>query len=129
MLPSKKNTRAKLTESTWPSCACSERGSCVRRKNWSTGKNRWPMSGDDAKKAASQMNIDPRSIYEMIRKLLLDGLFDVPVTASVIVDRARERFGKKLKAAHIQTYMRKFMTAGVVHAVKPDKSQANYYVI
>jgi hypothetical protein len=65
----------------------------------------------------------------MIRKLLLNGLFDIPVSAGVIVDRIRERFGKKLKTAHIQTYMRKFMTAGIVHAVKPDKSQANYYVL
>jgi hypothetical protein len=87
------------------------------------------MSGDDPKEVASGMSLDPSGIYEMIRKLLLDGLLDVPVSAGVIVDRIRERFGKRLKSAHIQTYMRKFMQAGVVHAVRPESSQANYYVL
>jgi hypothetical protein len=87
------------------------------------------MSGDDAKDAASRMDLDPDSIYEMIRKLLLSGLFDAPISSALIVDRIRETFGKKLTTAYIQTYMRKFMRAGLVHAVRPSNSQANHYVL
>jgi predicted transcriptional regulator len=87
------------------------------------------MSGEDPKELAVRMNLDPSSIYEIIRRLLLDGLFDVPVPSALVVDRIRERFGRKLSTAYVQTYMRKFMEAGIVHAVKPNKSQSNYYVL
>jgi hypothetical protein len=34
-----------------------------------------------------------------------------------------------MKTHHIQTYMRKFMESGIVHAVKPEGSKLNYYVL
>jgi hypothetical protein len=86
------------------------------------------MSGDP-KAHALQMELDPKSNYELIRKLLLDDFFSVPVTSAQVVHRIRERFGRKLNTTYIQTYMRKFMGAGVIHAVRPQNSMANYYVL
>lgn len=87
------------------------------------------MHGDPPKDIALHMDLDPDSYYELIRQVLLEGLFDVPVTSAVIVRRIRERFGKRISTTYIQTYMRKFMSAGVLHAVRPQNSRSNYYVL
>lgn len=85
--------------------------------------------GEGSKETAARMDLDAGSIHEIIRKLLLDGLFDGPISSARIVDRIREKFGRKLSTTYIQTYMRKFMRAGLIQAVRPENSQANYYVL
>lgn len=87
------------------------------------------MSGNDPKAVAKAMSFDPSSRYEFIRQLIVEGSFDSPVTSSEVVRLIREKFGRKLKTTYIQTYLRKFMEAGVIHAVTPRGSKLNHYVL
>ncbi len=87
------------------------------------------VAGEDPKEIARRMDLDGGSNYELIRKLLVEGLFDAPVSSAQVVGRIRETSGKKLSTGYVQTYMRRFMGAGLVHAVRPNKSQSNYYVL
>lgn len=87
------------------------------------------MHGDPPKDIARRMDLDPESYYDFIRKLLIEGLFDTPAPSTVIVRRIGERFGKRMSTGHVQTYMRKFMVAGIVHAIRPQNSRSNYYVL
>jgi hypothetical protein len=87
------------------------------------------MSGDELKAIAAHMDLAPSSIYDLIRNLFVEGLFDAPIPSERIVDRIRERFGKRMRTAYVQTYMRKFMSAGIARAVKPKAARGNYYVI
>jgi len=75
------------------------------------------------------MDSENGSNYEVLRKLLAAGFLDVPVPSAQIVDRIRETSGRRLSTGYIQTYMRKFMKEGLVHAVRPANSRSNYYVI
>jgi len=87
------------------------------------------MSGDNPKTVAGKMLFDHDSNYELIRLLVVEGFFDLPVSSNELVHRIREKFGRKLRSNYVQTYMRKFMKAGVIHAVKPTDSRVNYYVL
>ncbi len=60
---------------------------------------------------------------------VLDGLFDSPVSSEDVIRRIKEKFGKRWKTSYVQTYMRKFMEAGVIHAVKPVGHKGNYWVL
>jgi len=60
---------------------------------------------------------------------VLDGLFDSTVSSEDVIRRIKEKFGKRWKTSYVQTYMRKFMEAGVIHAVKPVGHKGNYWVL
>ena len=60
---------------------------------------------------------------------VLDGLFDSPVSSEDVIRRIKEKFGKRWKTSYVQTYMRKFMEAGVIHAVKPVGHKGNYWIL
>jgi len=87
------------------------------------------MSGDNPKDVAKAMSFDRDSNYEFIRQLIVEGFFDLPVASSGVVRRIREKFGRKLKTNYVQTYMRKFMEAGVIHAITFEGSKGNHYVL
>jgi hypothetical protein len=87
------------------------------------------MATEATRQTLSLMNIDTDSNYELIRRLVLEGAFDSPLSSAEVVRRIQERFGKRIPTSYIQTYMRRFMEAGVIRAVKPNGSTANYYVI
>ena len=87
------------------------------------------MSGNDLKAVAKTMTFDRGSRYDFIRHLIVEGSLDSPVTSREVVRLVREKFGRKLKTSHVQTYMRKFMEAGVIQAVTPRGSKVNYYVL
>lgn len=87
------------------------------------------MSGDNPKDLAKAMSFDRDSNYEFIRQLIVEGFFDLPVASSGVVRRVREKFGRKLRTSYVQTYMRKFMEAGVIQAVTFEDSKGNYYVL
>lgn len=87
------------------------------------------MSCNDPKIIAGRLLFDHESYFEMIRLLVVEEFFDLPVSSSDLVRRIREKFGRRLLSSYVQTYMRKFMKAGVIHAVKPTDSKVNYYVL
>jgi hypothetical protein len=81
------------------------------------------------KQKTHSLAIGPKSRYALLRHLILDGFFDLPVLSEQIVHRVREKFGKRWKTSYIQTYMQKFMSAGIIHAVKLDGAGQNYWVL
>lgn len=87
------------------------------------------MSGKSLKEKARALAIDPQSRYVLLQKLILDGLFDSPLPSDEVVLRIREKFGKRWKTNHVQTYMQKFMKAEIIHAVKPMGHKGNYWVL
>lgn len=87
------------------------------------------MPSDGPKESVRTIVIEPGSKHAMLRQLVLDGLFDSPVSSAEVVRRIAEKFGARVKTSHVQTYMRKFMEHGIIHAIKPEDSTANYYVL
>lgn len=66
--------------------------------------------------------------HEMIRVLITEGFFDAPVSSRDVVRRIRERFGVRWATGRVQIYMKKFLVAGVLHAVKPAGTDKNFWV-
>lgn len=87
------------------------------------------MSGESLKEKARTLAIDSQSRYALIQKLIVAGFFDAPVSSEAVVLKIKERFGRRWKTGHIQTYMRKFMDADFIHAVKPAGHTRNYWVL
>jgi hypothetical protein len=83
----------------------------------------------ELKNHAKGMVAKPGSIYAFIQSMIIEGFFDAPVSSSSVVIRIAEKFGKRVKSNHIQTYMRKFMLLGVIHAVKDQVSSTQYWVL
>ena len=86
------------------------------------------MSGKQIKEKAATLRVAPGSRYELLQKLILQGFFDSPVSSGDIVLIVKERFGKSWKTPFIQTYMRKFMEASVIRAIKPNLGN-NFWVL
>ena len=61
--------------------------------------------------------------------MILEGEFDDPIPSATVVHRIKEKIGKRWRTSHVQTYMAKFMRAGIVQAVKPAGSTVNYWVL
>lgn len=87
------------------------------------------MSGRSYKEQARQLALDATSRYVLLRDLICEGFFDSPVSSEEVVRRIKERFGKRWKTSHVQTYMQKFMSAGIIHAIKPARERINYWAL
>src|SRR2546428_12212395 len=87
------------------------------------------MAGNSSKQRAAALEIEPNSRHGMLRRLVLDGFFDSPVSSEAVVRGIKERFGKRLDTNHVQTYMQKFMKADIIHAVKPTGHRGNYWIL
>ena len=87
------------------------------------------MSGKTLKQSAADIALEPKSRYASLRQLIVEGFFDAPVSSKDVVHRIREKFGRKWKTSHVQTYMRKFMTAEIINAVKPQGNTNNFWVL
>lgn len=87
------------------------------------------MSGKALKEKARALVIDSGSRYAQLQTLICDGFLDSPVSSEGVVLRIRETFGRRWKTSHVQTYMQKFMRAGIVHAVKQTGHHGNYWVL
>jgi hypothetical protein len=81
------------------------------------------------KAKAEAVIVDPESGYGVLKKLILEDEFDEPISSATVVRRIQEKLGKRWRTSHVQTYMAKFMRAGIVHAVKPVGSTMNYWVL
>jgi hypothetical protein len=90
------------------------------------------MSGnslDVLRAKVEAMPVDPQSGYGVLKKLILEHELDEPISSASVVDRIKEKVGKRWKTNRVQTYMAKFMQAGIIHAVKPSGSTVNYWVL
>src|SRR5260370_12389517 len=85
------------------------------------------MDGSPAKKLAEALTVDPKSRSALLRRLILDGFFDLPVSSSDVVLRVREKFGKRWQSSWVQVYLRRFMEAGVIHAIKPRGDRGHFW--
>jgi hypothetical protein len=87
------------------------------------------MPVESLKEKARNLSIDPGSRYAHLRKLIVDGFFDSPVSSEAVVSRISEKAGKRWKTSYVQTYMRKFMAADIIQALKPPGHNVNYWVL
>ena len=87
------------------------------------------MSGNTPHSRAAGMLFDPDSRYAIIQKLIAEGLFDKPISSKDVARHVSERSGKRLKTAHVQTYLAKFQQADVLRSIKLDGMQGNFWVI
>jgi len=86
------------------------------------------MSGS-LKQEAQDLDIKAGSKHANIRRLIADGFFDRPVPSQDIVLRVGELFGERWKTIHVQTYMKKFLQAGIIQGVKSPVSRNNFWVL
>ena len=87
------------------------------------------MSGDSSKEKAASLNVAPGSGYAKIKKLIAQGFLDRPVSSAEIVRRIRETCSEKWPTSRVQIYMKRFLSADIVHAVKPRGETQNYWVL
>jgi hypothetical protein len=87
------------------------------------------MSGDALKAKAQSLQISLGGHHAAIQNLIVSGVLDSPVSSEHVAERVVETSGVKLKTIHVQTYMKKFMSSGIVHAVKPHGSRQNFWVL
>ncbi len=87
------------------------------------------MSAKNLKDKASHLLLQRGSKHELIQKLIVSGFFDAPKTTSELTLEIRQTFGKKLQSNEVQTYMKKFMEAGIIRAVQNKQSRGNFWII
>src|SRR3989338_8194019 len=87
------------------------------------------MSAKNLKDKASHLPLQRGSKHELIQKLIVSGFFDIPKMTSELILEIRQTFGKKLKSNEIQTYMKKFMEAGIIRAVHDKQSRGNFWIL
>ena len=87
------------------------------------------MSNKTLKEKAKNLELKKNGKHNFIRQLIIDGFLDTPVTSTHIVLKVREKFGKKFQLNHVQTYMQKFMSEGIVHAIKHTGIKGNFWVL
>lgn len=87
------------------------------------------MSGKSLKEKAHNLAINPKSRYALLQKLIIGGFFDSPVSSGQTVLAIQEKFGKRWATDYVQIYMQKFMSVGIIHAIKPRGEKRNYWVI
>jgi predicted transcriptional regulator len=87
------------------------------------------MSNEALKEKTRALTTEANSREDMLKKLILEGFFDTPVLSKDVVTRVREKFGKKWRTISIQTYLRKFIKAEIIHSVRAKGSRGNYWVL
>jgi len=85
------------------------------------------MSGDP-KELARGLSVDTGTGYALIKDLVLDGFFYMPVSSGEVVARIGERYGKRWGSSKVQVYMKKFMP-DIIQAIKPKGSKLNYWAL
>ncbi len=87
------------------------------------------MSGDSLKASAAALVLHQGGPHDVFRRMIVIGVLDSPISSSELVQRVTESVGQRYETRHVQTYLRKFMDAGIIRAVRPKGGRGNYYVI
>jgi hypothetical protein len=84
------------------------------------------MSGKAIKNKAQALDVVAGSHYDTLKKLIVDGFFDKPVTTKEVAKRVSEKSGSRLKSNHAQTYIKKFLSEDILHGVKPSGKRTHW---
>jgi hypothetical protein len=87
------------------------------------------MFGKTLKAQARGLSIAHGSRHAVIQKLVIDGVLDRPKSSAELVLLIQETFGQKWRTIHVQTYMKKFLVAGIIRAVKTPHGWHNFWVL
>ena len=87
------------------------------------------MFGKALKEQARDLPIAAGSKHSIIQKFVVEGVFDRPRSSAEIVLLIQETVGQKWRTVHIQTYMKKFLLAGIIRAVKTPHGRHNFWVL
>lgn len=87
------------------------------------------MSGKSTAAKGSDMALALKGFHAYIQRLVTEGVFDNPISSKDVVRNIKENVGKSLKVNHVQTYMKKFLEAGIIRAVKPHGNKHNFWVV
>jgi hypothetical protein len=87
------------------------------------------MSAELLREKAGNLPIGRGSKHAILQKLIVGGSFDSPISSKDVVSRVLQKSGKRWKTSYVQTYMKKFMEADVIQALKPPGYNGNYWVL
>jgi hypothetical protein len=85
--------------------------------------------GKELKLRADTLPLVSGGYHETIRKLIHEEFFDRPVSSEAVARRITEKSGNRFSTSHVQTYLKKFLAADILHAVKPSGSKQNFWVL
>jgi len=88
-----------------------------------------PTSVNTIKRRAKNLVVSPGSGHEMIRRLIIDGVLDRPISSAEVVRAIRENCGVAWSTTIVQTYMKKFLDVQIVRAVKSTNGRHNFWVL
>ena len=87
------------------------------------------MPGRPLKTLAKAVPVELGSHHHTIQKLICEGFFDSPASSEEVARRVTEKSGNRLKTIHVQTYLKKFLAADILQAIRPDGSRQNFWVL
>jgi hypothetical protein len=87
------------------------------------------MSGKQLKDKVKELSFSPGSKYKIIQLLVIGDFFDYPKTTGELIEEVRSSFGKRIKSNEVQSYMKKFMEAGIIRAIRVDGVNGNFWVL
>jgi hypothetical protein len=82
---------------------------------------------DAALLRAKQLKFSSKSFRAYLQDLILGGYFDNPSQSKDIVKAVRDRFGRKFPVSYVQTYIRPFLTAGVLRGKELPGRRGNLW--
>jgi len=87
------------------------------------------MSGEELKRIAASLALEPQTPHGCLQRLILESVFDEPISSEEVSRYASERCGRNMKTIHVQTYMKRFMDAGIIQAIKPAGTRQNFWTL
>lgn len=87
------------------------------------------LKGKDIKRKCAALQINTTSKYNLIKRLIISGYFDLPRKTSDVLNEIRLKYGKKMKSNEIQTYMKKFMLEDIIKAIHRKDVKGHNWVL
>src|SRR6266436_5138666 len=87
------------------------------------------MSTKTLKKSAVELSLKQGGTHALIRQLIVKGFFDTPRTTNEVITEIRQNVGTRLSSNVIQTYMKKFMLAGIIYGFESKQCRGKFWVL
>ncbi|MBU0630947.1 MAG: hypothetical protein KKC80_08595 [Candidatus Margulisbacteria bacterium] len=87
------------------------------------------LKNKDIKQRCAALQIKPASKYDLIKKLIINGYFDMPRNTGEVLQEIRLKYGKRMKSNEIHTYMKKFMLEDIIKAIQHNGIRGNNWVL
>jgi hypothetical protein len=85
------------------------------------------LDRNQALEAAKNIHAKTGSLTLYIRELVLAGFFDTPAQSKSVIKAVKERFGRRFPVPYVQTYMKPFLSAGVIRAAELPSRRGNLW--